>query len=180
MYDSSEKKRYHRALCFIDRNCCSPKGWGTLIVKKSAARGHDIGYRVPMHRWQIARERIFVVFVAPRADDDRGKVAWSWKSHRDDESECLMSSCACSKTEGTRHPEEDGIEEIAQAWSLFVSPPSFASLSLPLAPQRSFQFPISRERTERIEEKISIHCLRNWTRLYSCKMANQGMLNRGK
>ena len=176
MYDSSEKKRYHRALCFIDRNCCSPKGWGTLIVKKSAARGHDIGYRVPMHRWQIARERIFVVFVAPRADDDRGKVAWSWKSHRDDESECLMSSCACSKTEGTRHPEEDGIEEIAQAWSLFVSPPSFASLSLPLAPQRSFQFPISRERTERIEKRKLVYTVWEIGCVYIVVRLQMGML----
>lgn len=33
MYDLSEKNGIVRTLCFIDRNCCSPKGRGTLIVK---------------------------------------------------------------------------------------------------------------------------------------------------
>ena len=150
---------------FIDRNCCSPKGWGTLIVKKSAAWGHDIGYRVPMHRWQIASEPIFVAFVVrPRG----GRSGWSRKSRQGWWERMSNVLVRLFKDRGTRHPEEDGIEEIAQAWSLFVSPPSFASLSLHLAPQRSFSiFNRAKERTPSEREEKICTTLRDIGRVYS-------------
>lgn len=119
---------------FIDRNCCSPKGWGTLIVKKIGSLRTWHWLSGPDAQVTNTRERERAYFrsfvVSPEGDGWSRKCRQGWWERMSNVLVRLF------KDRGTRHPEEDGIEEIAQAWSLFVSSPSFASLSLPLALQR--------------------------------------------
>lgn len=133
------KKRYHRALCFIDRNCCSPKGRGTLIIKNR--QPEDITLTIKS-RCICIRSRHWLLMTW------WNKFKWKcWyiykkkkRSSGINENKCLMSSCAYSKTVEHVISKKTYIEEIAQAWPLFVSSPSFASLSLCLRHLFTFNY----------------------------------------
>lgn len=151
MYDSSEKNGIIE-LCFIDRNCCSPKGRGTLTVKIGSRRTLTFTLSVYTDARNFRQNRVSLS--RPRGGQPNGSVV---KSHRDNESECPMSSCAYSKTEEHVIPKKTYRGDSASVASLCLS--SFLRLSV--SPLWHFTFDRVYEYKQREREPKNNLLIRN-------------------